>query len=123
MKITIPTNIDKFYRQLLGLLDRFDPIKGLRNRELDVLAQIMKYNYIYKDLPEEIRTTVVFSKKVRDEIEKTLEINEDVLNNNLSILRKNNILSKDNQLIKFLNIYPGDTFDFIISFKIKKDEK
>ena len=123
MKITIPTNIDRFYRQLLDLLDSFDPIKGLRNRELDVLAQIMKYNYIYKNVPEEIRSTVIFSKKIKDEMEETLGISEDVLNNNLSVLRKNNILSKDNQLIKFLNIYPGDTFDFIISFKIKKNEK
>lgn len=120
MKVTITTDIDKFYRQLLDLLDSFEPIRGLRNRELDVLAQIMKKNYIYREVPEDIRTTVIFSKKIRDEIEVELGISEDVLNNNLSVLRKRGILSKENQLIKFLNIFPGDTFDFTLSFKLTK---
>ena len=120
MKLTINTDINKFYRQLLDLLDSFEPIRGLRNRELDVLAQIMKKNYIYREVPEDIRSTVIFSKKIRDEIQEELGISEDVLNNNLSVLRKHKILSKDNQLIKSLNIFPGESFDFIIVFKLEE---
>ena len=120
MKLIINTEIDKFYRQLLDLLDSFEPIRGLRNRELDVLAKIMKKNYIYREIPEDVRTTILFSKKIRDEIEQELGISEDVLNNNLSVLRKREILSKDNKLIKFLNIFPGDTFEFTILFKLNK---
>ena len=50
MKLTIETNEKKFFRQLLEILSSIPPLNKLRPKELDLLAIIMYYNNIYKDL-------------------------------------------------------------------------
>lgn len=121
MIIPIKTNPKKFFRQLIGLLSSFPPIKGLRPREQDVLAEIMYQTYVVKDISEELRPVVVFSTKGRQKICNRLSISKDTLYNTLSILRKTGVLYKDNTLPLFLNILPGDTYELSVNFKVEKD--
>ena len=121
MNIPVNTTPIKFFRQLLGLLVNFPPIKGLRPRELDILAEILSYNYELKDIPNDIRSVVIFSTENRKKMCGTLGISEDTLNNNLSILRKSGVITKDNKIVNFLNIIPEDIYKFSVTFNIKED--
>ena len=49
MRLTIATDERKFFRQFLEILSSIPPLNKLRNRELDILAAMMYYNYLYKD--------------------------------------------------------------------------
>ena len=123
MIIPINTNTDKLFRQLVELLSRFPPLNKLRPRELDVLAELIRYNYIHRKLEPEVRQVVIFSTKTRKEICTNINMNEDTLNNNLSILRRNNVLTKDNKLPEYLNIVPTNgLYKFSIVFKLDDND-
>lgn len=118
--ISIPTNDRLFYRQFLELLRSIPPISKLRPKELDVLSEVMYQLNKYSNLAD-VRNTVVFSTQVRKEMRDNLSLGEDSFNNNLSILRKWKILTRDNNLNPFLEnvIYSdGSSLEFI--FKQKK---
>jgi len=119
MNIPVNTNRVLFYRQLLDLLSSFPPLSKLRNRELDVLAQILIKNDELKHLEDDVRAVILFSVDNRKIIYKAANTSEEVFNNILVILRKNKILSKDNKLNKFLsNLFIEDNFDITFKFKI-----
>ena len=119
MDLTIKTNINLFYRQLLEILSSFSPVNKLRQGEIRVLAEIMKQNFNYKNLSKTARRNVIFSKEVKEEMCDNLKISRDSLNTNLSVLRKKNILNNDNTLIKGLEIFPSKSFDFKVTFKFE----
>lgn len=102
MVIPVPCNEVNFYRAYVELLN---PIIKLRNRELDVLAQLMYYYNEYRELPKDIRSKMVFDYSTKVKITKALGISMDVLNNNLSELRKKGQVV-DNDLIKPLQVFP-----------------
>jgi len=117
-KIPIRTDRDKFFRQFLELLRSLPPINKLRPKELDVLAEVMFQNDRYGDLDENIKWTMVFSTSVRKEMRLKVGISEDSFNNNLSILRKHNILSKDNRLMPLLaTVFYKNGFKLEYEFK------
>ena len=121
MKIPVKTNIDKFYRQLVGLLSSFAPIKKLRPRELDVLAEILYQNYVHRNITEDVRHIVVFSYKIRQVMQGRLGIKEDTFNVHLNTLRKNGIIEKDNKIPAFLiKIIPDKTFEFTVLFNLNE---
>jgi hypothetical protein len=122
MKIPIKTDIGKFFRQLVGLLSSIKPINDLRPREQDVLAEIMNQNYRLKDIKHELRHVVIFSTENRRTMCSNLGISEDTLNNNLSILRKVGVITKDNKLIPILNILPSEEYTLMFTFKIEEDD-
>lgn len=102
-RIPIKTNEDKFFRQFLELIRSISPINKLRPKELDVLAEIMYQNNKYSDLEPNIKNTMVFNTNTRKEMRLKIGITEESFNNNLSILRRHGLLSKDNKLIPFLD--------------------
>lgn len=119
MVIPINSNTDIFFRQFIGLLSNFPPLRGLRPRELDVLAEICKQYYKHKDsVDEQFLQLVIFSTENRKVICKNVGISEDVLNNNLSILRKKKILTKDNSLLKVLRVNPSEKYDLLFKFTL-----
>lgn len=122
MKLTIQTEPKKFFRQFLDLISSFPPVRGTRNKELDVLAILMEQNYKFKDIPDKVRNTVIFSKENKKEICTELNISLDSLYNDLSILRKRKLLLKNNELPKFLNIIPENKYEFSITFIINNNE-
>ena len=121
MKLTIETNEKKFFRQLLEILSSIPPLNKLRPKELDLLAIIMYYNNIYKDLDPLLRQRVLNSKATKKEIRDIAGMNENVFNTNIFILRKNNLVSKSGELIGALQIFPKDSFKIEFQFNIEKD--
>lgn len=116
--IQIKTTHDKFYRQLLELLRNIPPINKLRPKELEVLAEIMRQHYKYREHDAALRNTIIFSTTCRKEMRDNVGINEDSFNNNLSTLRKYKILSKDNILNAFFdNIVFDGKFELNFIFK------
>lgn len=90
--IKIPTNKRLYFRQVLGLLRGFDPFSKCQPRELDVLAELYYWNYYYRDVPEESRGKLIFDYDTKRAIADYLNIDNAVLDNSLSSLRKKNII-------------------------------
>ena len=121
MKLTVETTERKFFRQLLEILSSIPPLNKLRPKELDLLAILMYYNNVYKDLDPLLRQRLLNSKVTKKEIRDTTGMNENVFNTNLFILRKNNLISKSGELINALQVFPKDSFKIEFQFNIEKD--
>lgn len=120
MKIPIKVSRDKFYKVLLTLMNKFPPLRGMREREIDFLAEIMYQNYLYRNLDISKRYILIFSTENRKEMQKRLVTNEGVMNDNFSKLRKRGIITQDNKLIPFLNIIPDSNYELTITFNINE---
>lgn len=94
MVINIPTTKRKFFRQALEIMRAIPPINQLRPKELDVLAELLYYNYLYRHIEENLRGKVVFDYDTKIAMREYLDINETNFNNILTILRKKGILVK-----------------------------
>ena len=116
-KIKIPTDKEKFYRQVLSLLGSMAPVKHLRPKELEVLSMIMYYNNEYRHLDEDARMVLIFSTQMRKAIREELNQSEDSFNNNVSRLRKLGILSSDSKLHPFFSSILFSR-DYEITFKL-----
>ena len=117
--IPIKTTKEKFYRQFLEVLRNIPPVNKLRPKELDVLSQIMKQADKYRQYDADLRNTIIFSTNIRKEMRDNIGINEDSFNNNLSVLRRYKILSKDNVLNPFFDsIVFEDKFELSFIFKV-----
>jgi DNA-binding CsgD family transcriptional regulator len=122
MKIPIQTNKKKFYRQVLEVLRSLPPLDTLRSRELSLLSMIMYYNDLYKSVDENIRWRIINDTMTRKEIQKELNMNEYLFSNNLSIIKKAGVISKDGALVKFLQISPeNNKFGITFTFNISED--
>lgn len=118
MNIPLNVNINVFYKTLLTLMNKFPPIRGLRERELDVLAEIMFQNYENRNIRDfNKRQLVIFSTENRIKMREKLRMKDYSFNDYLAKLRKKGVI-KDNKLLPFLNILPKDTYTFSINFNI-----
>lgn len=116
--IPIKTDTERFFRQFLEVLKSIPPIRNLRPKELDVLAEVMYQNHKYKDYPEEHRLAIIFNPTVRKEMRDKIGIGVDSFNNNISILRKSKILDKNNKLHPFFRgIEFNGKFELTFTFK------
>jgi hypothetical protein len=122
MRINIDTTHKKVYRQIVEVIRSFPPLNVLRNRELDVLAILMYYNYKYKNIEENIRWRVIHDTSTKREMQQDVDMTEDIFNNNLSLVRKSGLLDKDGKIPKWLMFYVDDAFEVNFNFKIKNDE-
>lgn len=121
MVVPVKTTLRKFFRQYIELLKTIPPLDSLRNRELDVLGEIMYQDYKYRSVEDdEARKALVFSKAIRKEMRENIGMSEDTYNNNISIIRKNGVLSSNNNLPDFLRIDPKE--DAIINFRFYVEE-
>lgn len=119
--IVINTTRYKFFRQFLELIKSIPPFNKLRPKELDVLAEIMYQNDRYSDLEPKIRQKIIFDTKTREDIRNGLNMTKESFNNNLSILRKHGVLSKENELMPFLrNILYDDKY--VVEFVFKETQ-
>jgi DNA-binding MarR family transcriptional regulator len=119
--IVINTTRYKFFRQFLELIKSIPPFNKLRPKELDVLAELMYQNDRYSDLEPKIRQKIIFDTKTREEIRNGLNMTKESFNNNLSILRKHGVLSKENELMPFLrNILYDDKY--VVEFVFKETQ-
>ena len=119
MKIPIKTNRSRYHREILEIIKSLPPLNKLRNKELDLLAEIMKQYQEYPDMPKDQRKYIVFSTENRKKMQDALHISKGNMNTYLVKIRKYNLLGKDNNLPKFLDI-KYDNFD--INFKFLLNE-
>lgn len=115
--IPIVTTENKFFRQYLELLN---PILKLRGKELDVLAELMYYNYKFKDIPEEHRWKLIFDYDTKTKIRTKLDLSDASMNNNLSALRKKKIIHANRVRSAFL-VYPSAEFKLNFKFNVQED--
>jgi hypothetical protein len=122
MRLNLKTTQKKVYRQIVEIIRSIPPLNTLRNRELDVLAILMYYNFKYKNVEETIRWRIIHDLETRKEMQKDIEISEDSFANNLSLIRRAGLLDENNRIPKFLQIYIDDRYEISFNFKISKDE-
>ncbi len=119
IKIPIKTTEGKFYRQFLELFRSLPPFNLLRTRELDVLSQILFQNNKYKSIDPKTRSLIIFSKEIRKEMRSSINISEDIFNNNLSGIRKKGLVNEDNELVSLLSsLYFDKEFKLEFNFKL-----
>lgn len=121
MKLAIATDDRKFFRQVLEVLRSFPPLDTLRKKELDLLSGIMYYNYLYKNLDDTIRWRVINNRSTKKELRDYLGMNEDVFNNNMSIIRKTGLIDPAGRLANMLQIIPDKLYKIEFNFNIEKD--
>jgi hypothetical protein len=121
MVILIPTTKDKYFRQGLEIIRHIPPLNKLSNRELDVLAYLLYYDYEYRDIQADLREKLVFDYTIRVAIRDSIGVSEAVLNNLLTSIRKKGII-KGKKIIPKIDLNP-DTPDIIFKFKIEDVKK
>ena len=108
--IPIPSDDNKIYRQILGVLNF---ILNLTPQEIDVLAEIIKLNHEYSALPEDKRAKFILSTDMRKEIRTSLDIEEKQFNSLIARLKKkkfmgNDIVSEEGILHNYLLFHPDE---------------
>ena len=122
MIVQIKSTEKEFFRQYLELLRTVSPLNNLRNRELDLLGEIMYQRYKYKALAiDGALDQFIFSVSMRRKMRDNINMTEATYNNNLSIIKKHGIISNEFKLMKALDLDPGKEFN--ITFKFHLDNK
>lgn len=117
----ITVDKERFFILWLTLIQ---PYLKLRNKEIEVLSKFLEYRYdISKrvDDDEEINF-ILFSRKIKSEIEIDLDISEHVLNNIISSLRKKKYIvgtAINKKLIPNIDLDVSDNFKLIYNVNIK----
>jgi hypothetical protein len=122
MKLNIKTTRKKAYRQIVEIIRSIPPLDTLRNRELDVLAILMYYNNKYKDVDEDIRWRVINDTSTKREMQREIEMSEDIFNNNISLVRKAGLIDKEGKIPKFLQIPIDNKYYVNFNFEIHEDD-
>lgn len=121
MKIPLKVSRITFYKVLLTLMNKFPPIRGLRPKEVDMLAEIMCQNYENRGIENyDKRQMFIFSTANRQVMMKNLGVTQGSFNNYLKQLKKKKLVSKDNKLLPFLNIIPEKEYSLDFKFSINE---
>lgn len=111
-EIPIQTDRRKFFRQYVEILK---PICKLRDREADVLAELLYQAYIRKDINNLIdRFKLVFDYDTKIKMQDDIGMSTAVFRNCITQLRKKKIIGKNNVINLFYLINPDDD---IVSIK------
>lgn len=96
---TLP-NVDSVEKRIEYYLTLIKPfLKGIREKELEVLKELLYLNYLKKDIPDiEDRFKLILSSSYRKQIEKKLNMSPASLRNCLTSLRTKRLLQKNNTL-------------------------
>lgn len=126
--ITIPSSIDNFFlRYLILKKPIFDSIlkeingnpTALGHVPIRILAKFLYFNYLYRDLNEQEKWDMVYSRRNRMIIMKELDLNEKLFNSHLTKMRRFGIL-KGRKVNPLFIIYPKE--EYILSYKIILNE-
>jgi len=108
--ITLPSNNNIIYRQILAFLNF---TLGISNQERNVLAELIKLNHEYSPLPIKKRAKFILSTDMRKEMREALEIEEKQFNVVVHNLKKKKylgepILNDDNVIHQGLLFKPDN---------------
>jgi hypothetical protein len=92
------SNPDKYFHQALQILKGLPPFNKLRDRELQIYAELLLVNHVSQFSTDPPR---LLAPIVRDGIMKRLNITSDILRNSLTALRKKGMLVEDTLVEKF----------------------
>lgn len=124
-RLKIGTTDDRFYRQYLELVRVFPPLNGLSNAELNVLAEVMRYNNEvsprFKDMEDDNKWPIIMGSEMRKVMRGKLGMNEGSWNNALSALRRSGVLV-DNRLTASLRVYPQKMNIVSFEFNVKEEK-
>jgi hypothetical protein len=120
-------SIRQFYRKYVELMQ---PLLKLRDREIDVFAELLYYNYLKRDTKDIVdRMTLVFNIATRRSIQQHLKVSNIVIQQALGSLRKNRgsedhpfYLIKGIKINEAFIVYPEKEFKMSFKFKITEDE-
>ena len=107
MKITINTTKQQYFRQVMTL---FQPFLELGNREILVLSELARFNYMHKNIDEDIVAALILNKENRKDYQEALGLSQASFNNAISVLTKGGYLIKN-----------GNKFKLKQTFKINPD--
>lgn len=116
-EFTIKKNTRSFFRAYIEIIKPF--LKGIRNREADVFAEILYQIYIRKDISGDDKFRLVFGKNCRKEMTNHLGITTAIFRNSLTGLRGRNLVRDDNTVPNVYLVIPEDSkmtlsFNFIL---------
>lgn len=119
-EINITTSVNLFFRQWLETVKIFKPFSELRPKELDVFAELLKHNYLLKDIPETHRWKLVFDYDTKLKMKEYLKMKDETFQNILSALRGKKLIV-ENTIPKQYCIYPDDDNTLTFRYKLNGD--
>jgi len=99
--IPVKTSKQDYFLKVLRLLDKIQPFSNLRPKELELFANLLFLNDKYKDIPEQERNEIIFSKGRKEEITKIMNISMEVYYNLVMALRKNGLITENSIVPKY----------------------
>lgn len=121
--ISLPTNQNKIYKQILAFMNF---MLNLTPQERDVLAEIIRLDNEYAALPEEKRAKFILSTDMRKEMRELVKIEEKQFNVIISRLKKKLLFNKplidDNNLLHQELRYKPDADGFKIEVNLVMTE-
>ena len=121
--ISLPTNQNKIYKQILAFMNF---MLNLTPQERDVLAEIIRLDNEYAALPEEKRAKFILSTDMRKEMRELVKIEEKQFNVIISRLKKKLLFNKplidDNNLLHKELRYKPDEDGFRIEVNLVMTE-
>jgi hypothetical protein len=118
-RITIPTNINKVFKQYLTVTR---PLNNLTPKEIELLSHLLYLNHLESEnfKSEEDKWLKIFSTKSRRQIVEALDINDYDFNNMMTALRKKKVIV-NNQVEKyFIPKITEEGFQLVYDFKFEK---
>ena len=109
------------YRIYVAIIKPF--LRGIRDREADVFAELLYFNYIKREIPDiKDRFKIIFSSDIKNQIIEYLDISDDVYRNTLSTLRKKELITDKGVIHSTYLVYPTDN-KFSITFNLESIKK
>ena len=117
MKKTIPLTLSSEYQLFRAYIELLQPLLKIRDREADVYSQLLYFNFQKQSIVNLTdRFELIFSPKSKKQICENLGINDNILQNTLSILRKKKLIVNNSIPTKF-HLYPTD-MNLELTFKL-----
>ena len=114
--IKLPVKERNFFRMYLDVRKPFD---NLRERDMDVFAELLYYEFKYSNIADEnVKWKMVFDYSTKLEIASKLGVSKEVVRNSLTYLRKKGKILSGNTIPKKYLLNPNEKnslkFDFVI---------
>jgi len=122
INIPIKTNDINKYHLIINLLKPIPPFNRLRQRELEVLAELFRIYEKYKNIPEKSRDLLIFSEDSKHEICSRLKIKITNYYNIVGPLKEENIILGEKKKLSLNKKYTTLVDDLeTLTFKFKNE--
>lgn len=123
MEIKVVIDDRDGYLDVINMLGSVPPFDSLGLREKQVLSELNYWYNFYIDTPEQVRQVMTFDYKTRVAIMNKLDVSVEVLNNNLTSLRKKGFITGRELIIKLPKIVVGQAYPVVFNCRIKPYEE